>query len=95
MRLQAHDAEVMSGEPTFEALRYRRRKKRRRPGYVRRSRAKLDLFPFDASPRRAEATKAGQWDIVALLAKELSARRLERAGVVDLEAVRNRPKPDR
>jgi len=34
------------------------------------------------------ATAAGQWTLVATLAKELQARREARAGVIDLDAVR-------
>jgi hypothetical protein len=36
----------------------------------------------------AEAAKAGRWDIVAQLARELEARRLEGAGLVELDATR-------
>ena len=36
------------------------------------------------------AAEAGQWDVVATLARELQARREARAGVVDLEAARKR-----
>ncbi len=40
----------------------------------------------------SEATKAGRWDVVAQLAKELEARRLSLAGpaVVDLAAERRK-----
>lgn len=35
-----------------------------------------------------KATIAGQWDVVKAIVDELAARRRERAGVVDLDAVR-------
>jgi hypothetical protein len=36
------------------------------------------------------ASEAGQWEVVATLARELQARREARAGVVDLEMARKR-----
>ena len=38
----------------------------------------------------SEATKAGRWDVVAQLARELEARRLEGSNVVELNAKRAR-----
>ena len=37
-----------------------------------------------------EATKAGRWDVVGQLARELEARRLEGSNVVELKAKRAR-----
>jgi hypothetical protein len=36
------------------------------------------------------ASEAGQWDVVATLARELQARREARVGIVDLEMARKR-----
>jgi len=48
--------------------------------------------PVEAALAEAlrRASEAGQWEVVAALARELQARREARAGVVDLETARKR-----
>jgi hypothetical protein len=38
----------------------------------------------------SEAARVGRWDIVAQLARELEARRLEGAGLVEVDATRGK-----
>lgn len=48
----------------------------------------LDAFEQSIGAAIEQAARAGQWAIVSTLARDLEARRRERAGVVDLEVAR-------
>ena len=54
------------------------------------SRPNQDAVEAALAEALRRASEAGQWDVVATLARELQARREARAGVVDLEAARKR-----